>query len=1219
MSQLLVAGAPAWRDGAARNLARYVLGPILLLLLLGWAPLAAAANLGITSLTELADPVPAGGVIDYRLIIHNGGPEAVADSVVAFDLPTGTSAINLPAYCSVDAVVSTRVVCVIPQALDNGDSFQIDLQVATAGLGPGTVDITAAVGRQPAPPAGTPLGSLPPNDPFFAGDSNVGDNLATQNTTLIQAGDLALSKSAAPDPVVAGGEVTYTIIVTNNGPSVSTNFNVADTLPSGVTYVAGSAQAVTGSWTFAAQNGTYPGSLAVGQSASYTFRGKVNVASGSVVNTATVNAVGTPDPIPGNNSGSAAVNVAAGADLAIDKTAAPAPALPGELITFTVTVTNNGPSPAETVSWTDPMPSGFLIESTVDAQGWTCITNGANTAHSCALPVTQTLAVGASATFSITARVPLTGPGSNGTVSNTATVTGSLPDSNTANNDSTANFTVLPNGADLSLSKSKAPQLVPIWPGAGAPPAGSGYIITSTINVKNEGPAPAISDVQVVDQLALGEEYFPSVTTPWTCTATPYSASTPQIVTCNFDGPYPLAAGQATPPLKLLSFAHTEAAGSTLTNTACAGGSGGSTEPGTGSGLGDPNGSNDCNGAGVRPALERADLSVAKRTNGVGAADNTLPIGYTGMSYTITVNNAGPDATTGVVVEDSLPGFLRGRTSATVQAPANWTCTVSGAGTLHCESGTTPLPANTPTDIVVTLTGPLADSASRPAATCGAVAAPAGAWCNTAGVGIDPSVAGAAGEVNPGNNTGSDYVRVPRVANVKTEAKTITSGNPGGVGIDTTYRIEYRNEGPSLAPAVVFRDVINLRADDPGFTLVTDNRNGGGSQECLPTVTGGVTLTPGTGGVQNVSSNGAEAGTLVITCTPLDMPGGQQNALTVVIRPLDDPIAGGPLRLYTNTASFYFDANNDGTPDPSGGTDANGDYEYNNIATPADDEKSASLSVSDGDVDLVVNKEDTGFTGGVDPLPYDPNDPAGNFISYRLSVQNLGPSVASSVTITDTITPEPGKTVRFVGASPSPTGPFTPIRCPPTAGSNPTTGSPLTLECEAPGAGFPGSDTEGVIAPGATSVLYLRYQYQSQPGAGGDAIRNVAVATAAEPESNPANNTEDETTAIRSKVDLAIVKQAVSRTTPPDPDPSVALPPVLSTVSIREPFFWVSERRAQTVRQYLIGKGIAADIIKYEWRGDSEQVQACDGMSGAKLRECLLPNRRVEVKFTTER
>lgn len=63
----------------------------------------------------------------------------------------------------------------------------------------------------------------------------------------------------------------------------------------------------------------------------------------------------------------------------------------------------------------------------------------------------------------------------------------------------------------------------------------------------------------------------------------------------------------------------------------------------------------------------------------------------------------------------------------------------------------------------------------------------------------------------------------------------------------------------------------------------------------------------------------------------------------------------------------------------------------------------------------------------------------------------------------------------------------------------------------------------------------------------------------------------------------------------------------------------LSERRAQTVRELLISRGIAADLINYEWRGDSEQVQACDGMSGAKLRECLLPNRRVEVRFSTTR
>ena len=63
----------------------------------------------------------------------------------------------------------------------------------------------------------------------------------------------------------------------------------------------------------------------------------------------------------------------------------------------------------------------------------------------------------------------------------------------------------------------------------------------------------------------------------------------------------------------------------------------------------------------------------------------------------------------------------------------------------------------------------------------------------------------------------------------------------------------------------------------------------------------------------------------------------------------------------------------------------------------------------------------------------------------------------------------------------------------------------------------------------------------------------------------------------------------------------------------------LSERRALAVREYLVEQGIPAEVIHYEWRGDTEQVQACDGMSGAKLKECLLPNRRVEVKFDVQR
>lgn len=64
----------------------------------------------------------------------------------------------------------------------------------------------------------------------------------------------------------------------------------------------------------------------------------------------------------------------------------------------------------------------------------------------------------------------------------------------------------------------------------------------------------------------------------------------------------------------------------------------------------------------------------------------------------------------------------------------------------------------------------------------------------------------------------------------------------------------------------------------------------------------------------------------------------------------------------------------------------------------------------------------------------------------------------------------------------------------------------------------------------------------------------------------------------------------------------------------------LSERRARTVRELLIQRGISPDLIRYEYRGDTEQVQRCEGVKPqAALRECLIPNRRVEVKFNVAR
>ena len=49
------------------------------------------------------------------------------------------------------------------------------------------------------------------------------DNLDTIVTDVTGSADLSITKSDSPDPVLAGDELTYTIDVTNSGPSTATD------------------------------------------------------------------------------------------------------------------------------------------------------------------------------------------------------------------------------------------------------------------------------------------------------------------------------------------------------------------------------------------------------------------------------------------------------------------------------------------------------------------------------------------------------------------------------------------------------------------------------------------------------------------------------------------------------------------------------------------------------------------------------------------------------------------------------------------------------------------------------------------------------------------------------------------------------------------------------------------------------------------------------------
>jgi outer membrane protein OmpA-like peptidoglycan-associated protein len=65
----------------------------------------------------------------------------------------------------------------------------------------------------------------------------------------------------------------------------------------------------------------------------------------------------------------------------------------------------------------------------------------------------------------------------------------------------------------------------------------------------------------------------------------------------------------------------------------------------------------------------------------------------------------------------------------------------------------------------------------------------------------------------------------------------------------------------------------------------------------------------------------------------------------------------------------------------------------------------------------------------------------------------------------------------------------------------------------------------------------------------------------------------------------------------------------------------LAQARAETVRDYLLSKGIAPGLIRTAVQGDRQQVSACrtPKRSRAEELEYLLPNRRVEINFVTLR
>ncbi|WP_157892252.1 MULTISPECIES: DUF7927 domain-containing protein [Frankia] len=236
---------------------------------------------------------------------------------------------------------------------------------------------------------------------------------ACTSTVPVLTPGLAITNTADVSTVTPGGTVTYTVSLTNTGETAYTGTTVTSSLAgvlSDATYNA-DATASTGTVAYSAPNLTWTGSLAAGASATITYTITVldpDPGDKLLVNTVTSPAIGSNCPVGGSDSACTAVVQVLVPDLTIAKTASSATTTPGGVVTYTVTVTNSGPTPYTGASFTDSL-SGLLDDATYNADA--TATSGTVGYTAPAVTWLGDLAPSASATitYSVTTHSSLTG------------------------------------------------------------------------------------------------------------------------------------------------------------------------------------------------------------------------------------------------------------------------------------------------------------------------------------------------------------------------------------------------------------------------------------------------------------------------------------------------------------------------------------------------------------------------------------------------------------------------------------------------------------------------------------------------------------------------------------------------------------------------------------------------------------------------------------------
>jgi uncharacterized repeat protein (TIGR01451 family) len=416
---------------------------------------------GIADLRLIAsrtpEPLSLTSNVTYTLTVINAGPYAARFAELTNELPNNLSFVS---------ATSTR-----------GDCTNFD-GVVVCGFGTLSTNATATVtivAKGTSSGIGNNLVRVKSIELDFIPDNNQ----VSLPATVRPLSDLSISQTG-PSSGYAGNIFVYRLNITNRGPSTATSVVVTDVIPAGASYVSASNPSGSSSYT----NGIATfniSSLASNATATLTIAVRP-LAGGTVNNSASITSA-ADEPNPANNSTSMASTVTPAADLGISQTVSPGSGYITSNFTFTITVTNRGPSSATSVSLTNVVPAGFSLFNVQSPPGSSCSQTGG--VITCDF---GTMTNSASAILSLFAQANM-----EGVFTNVATVGSTITD---LNPDNSAHASVIvagnPNSPFLKITRS-AGKIVLSW-GTNA----IGFALHSTRNLSPPSIWTPVSEPAVI-------------------------------------------------------------------------------------------------------------------------------------------------------------------------------------------------------------------------------------------------------------------------------------------------------------------------------------------------------------------------------------------------------------------------------------------------------------------------------------------------------------------------------------------------------------------------------------------------------------------------------------------------------------------------------------------------------------------------------------------------